>query len=151
MSVWPEWFKPELVWFLIGLALLLTELVTPGIVLGFFGIGAWIVALVCLVTDIGINWQLVIFLVSSIVLLILLRRRLMSLFGEHTDFENLADSVDVYTGKKVVVTRDIPLNMKGRVELNGTNWDAVADEFIAQGTVVEIMEKNNITFKVKPV
>ena len=39
--------------------------------------------------------------------------------------------------------------MKGRVEFHGTNWDAVADGIIPVGTDVEIMSKDNLTFKVK--
>ena len=35
----------ELVWFLFGLALMLGEIVTPGFVLIFFGIGAWLISL----------------------------------------------------------------------------------------------------------
>lgn len=34
--------KPELVWFIIGLVLFLLELVLPGFVIFFFGVGAWV-------------------------------------------------------------------------------------------------------------
>ena len=47
-----EFLKPELIWFLIGLVLLLMEFAIPGLVVLFFGIGAWVVAGVCLLTDI---------------------------------------------------------------------------------------------------
>lgn len=152
MDGFREWLRPELIWFVIGLALLLLELVTPGLVLFFFGMGAWLVALVCFMTDISLNTQLIIFLVSSFLFLILLRRRLKSLFfGRGSRFENIADLMDDYRGKKVRVTRDIPASAAGKIELNGTEWEAVADEAIAAGTIVEIVEKNNITFRVKSI
>ena len=34
-----------LIWFLLGMVLLIAELAMPGIVLLFFGIGAWVTAL----------------------------------------------------------------------------------------------------------
>ena len=43
--------KPELVWFIAGLGLFLLELVLPGFVIFFFGIGAWVTALICLVAQ----------------------------------------------------------------------------------------------------
>ena len=37
-------FTAEVIWFLIGVGLLLLELVAPGLIFVFFGIGAWITA-----------------------------------------------------------------------------------------------------------
>jgi inner membrane protein len=66
--------KPELIWFIIGLVMFLLELVIPGFFIFFFALGAWVTALVCLIADPGINVQLVIFTVSSVLSLLLLRR-----------------------------------------------------------------------------
>jgi len=44
-----EYLKPELIWFLAGLLLLLLEFAAPGLIVFFFGVGACIVAIVCLV------------------------------------------------------------------------------------------------------
>ena len=35
-------FSPELIWFVAGLALILSEFMLPGIILVFFGAGAWL-------------------------------------------------------------------------------------------------------------
>ena len=43
---------PAVIWFLVGLGLLLLELALPGLVILFFGAGAWVTALVCAITDI---------------------------------------------------------------------------------------------------
>ena len=39
----------------------------------------------------------------------------------------------------------------GKVEFHGTNWEAHADGDIAEGAVVEIIGKDNITLKVKAI
>ena len=41
--------RPELMWFILGLILFLLELVIPGFFIFFFGLGAWVTALVCLI------------------------------------------------------------------------------------------------------
>jgi len=121
-----EYLRPELVWFLVGLGLLLLEFVMPGLIVFFFGLGACIVAMVCLVTEASINTQLMIFIGSSILSLLLLRSWL-----------------------KGVVKEKIVPKLGGKVEFHGTNWAAQADEQIEAGTVVEIVAKDNITLKVK--
>ena len=37
--------SPTLVWFLVGLLLVIAELVVPGVILVFFGVAAWIVSI----------------------------------------------------------------------------------------------------------
>jgi membrane protein implicated in regulation of membrane protease activity len=76
---------PAVVWFLIGLGLLLLELILPGLVIIFFGAGAWITALVCVVTDINLNWQILIFLVASLLGLVLVRKYLKRKFFSKKD------------------------------------------------------------------
>ncbi|MDO9339567.1 MAG: NfeD family protein, partial [Bacteroidales bacterium] len=66
--------RPELFWFVIGLGLFLLELVMPGFFIFFFGLGAWVTALVCLIGDPGTNLQIIIFAVISVLSLIALRR-----------------------------------------------------------------------------
>ncbi len=79
-----DFLRPEVIWFLIGLVLLIMESVLPGLIIAFFGVGAWIVALVCLITDIGINTQLIIFIVSSVLSLLFLRKWLKEVFIGHS-------------------------------------------------------------------
>ena len=69
-----DFLTPEVIWFLVGLVLLVMEFMLPGLIIGFFGVGAWIVAIVCLMTDIGINAQLGIFIASSVLSLSVISR-----------------------------------------------------------------------------
>jgi membrane protein implicated in regulation of membrane protease activity len=78
---------PAVIWFLVGLGLLLLELALPGLVMLFFGAGAWVTAMVCAITDISLNWQIFIFLVASLLGLVLLRKYLKRRFFGKTDKE----------------------------------------------------------------
>ncbi len=150
MDTIKDFLRPEIIWFLIGLALLIMEFVLPGLIIAFFGVGAWIVALVCLITDIGINTQLIIFIVSSVLSLLCLRKWLKGVFLGHTvSKQNLKENLEEFVGQRAVVKETITPKAGGKVEFHGTNWEARADEEIAEGTVVEIVGKDNITLKVK--
>jgi len=146
-----DWLKPELIWFIAGLIMLLAEFTMPGLIIFFFGIGAWLVALICLFTDISLNMQLIIFLIASILLLVSLRKWLKNIFvGRTGQKESIDEFAHEYVGEKAVVTREIDSQTGGKVEFHGTSWNAESDETITQGTSVEIIAKNNITLKVKP-
>jgi len=150
MNTIKDFLRPEIIWFLIGLVLLIMEFVLPGLIIAFFGVGAWIVALVCLITDIGINTQLIIFIVSSVLALLCLRKWLKGIFLGHTvSKQNLKQNLEEFIGQRAVVKVKITPKAGGKVEFHGTNWEARADEEIAEETVVEIIGKDNITLKVK--
>jgi len=152
MEMLKDFLRPEIIWFLVGLLLLVLEFALPGLIVGFFGIGAWIVAVVCLITEIGLNSQLVIFIVSSVLSLLLLRRWLKGIFLGHSDSkQDLKHNFEEFVGQRAVVKEKIVPKLGGKIEFHGTNWEAQADEEIADGTVVEIVGKDNITLKVKAV
>jgi len=143
----------ELLWFIIGLILLLAELALPGLVIIFFGIGAWITALaIWLGVVTSFSGQLLTFLVSSVVALALFRKQGMRYFGGKISGKLRPDqSLDDVKGEKaVVVTAIKPKSVDGKVEFNGTMWAAESDVAIAPGTVVEVVERTNLTLKVKP-
>ena len=150
MDTIKDFLRPEIIWFLVGLALLILEFILPGLIIAFFGVGAWIVALVCLITDIGINTQLIIFIISSILSLLCLRKWLKGVFlGHAVSKQNLKENLDEFIGQKAVVKEKIIPKAGGKVEFHGTNWVAEADEEIAEGAMVRIIGKDNITLKVK--
>ncbi|MHC4912392.1 MAG: NfeD family protein [Planctomycetota bacterium] len=150
MDTIKEFLKPELIWFLIGIVLLVMEFVMPGLIVAFFGFGACVVALVCLLTDISLNAQLIIFIGSSVLSLLCLRKWLKGIFLGHTSSkQNLKEDIREFVGQKVVVIEKIVPNLGGKVEFHGTNWQAEAHEEIAAGAVVEIIGKDNLTLKVK--
>jgi inner membrane protein len=144
----------ELLWFLVGLVLLVSELALPGFVIVFFGVGAWITAL-C--TGIGLvstfNAQLLVFLISSILSLALFRNKGKRLFeGKVSRVWNPESSMEDLRGQRAVVLQAItPGSPGGRVEFHGTSWNAEAEAAIAAGQMVEITGQDNLTLRVKPI
>lgn len=148
-----EGLPAELLWFLLGLVLILSELVLPGFVIIFFGIGAWITALGMLigVAD-AFNAQLILFLLSSILSLILFRKHGKKYFQgrvSHT-LDDVAALDDVRGERALVIEDIVPSTLSGRVEFHGTHWKAIADQEIKKGAPVEILERHDLTLKVKP-
>ena len=147
-----EFLKPEIIWFLIGLILLLAEFAIPGLIIFFFGIGAWIVAGVCVFAEPGLNAQLLIFIISSVLLLLGLRHWLKGAFYGHVRAkQDTTEDLQEFVGEHVVVKEKITPSLPGKVELHGTNWTAAAEQEIPEGTVVEIISKDNLTLKVRPI
>jgi membrane protein implicated in regulation of membrane protease activity len=143
--------NPILIWFLLGLALILVEFMLPGIILVFFGGGAWIVAMT---TWLGLTdslWsQLLLFAVASILLLLCLRRWVRSQFlGFMSSEQDPTVDLDDFTGREVKVVQPItPGSRDGRVEFKGAEWLAVADQPLAEGKLVKILAVDGITLKV---
>jgi len=140
--------NPAVIWFLIGLAFLLLELALPGLVIFFFGIGAWITALVCAFTDINVNWQILIFMITSLLGLILLRKYIRRKFFDKKD-EKLEDQLEEFVGRTAKVVEDIK-DGEGVVEFKGTRWTAVSDQVIGKGESVTIVDKDSLKLIVKP-
>jgi membrane protein implicated in regulation of membrane protease activity len=145
-----SFLRPELIWFLVGLLLLFVEMAIPGFVIGFFALGAWIVALVTLFKPLTLNQELALFISTSVLSLVLARSWLKGLF---TGFVRARPDTDVdlgeFIGQRVLVTQAITAKLPGKVEFHGAPWQAAADREIPAGTVVEIVAKDNLTLKVK--
>jgi len=144
-------FNPELIWFLIGLVLLLLEFALPGIFVMFFGLGAWIVALLCLLFDFSLNLQLVVFILTSVALIFLLRKKLSKIFIGKTSSPNTQGDIEDFVGQKVTVIHEIRPNIPGKIIFHGTEWEADSDVFIPVGSVVVITGRDSIVLKVKPI
>lgn len=141
-----DFLKPEFIWAMIGLVLLLLEFALPGLIIFFFGVGAWIVAVTCFFIDINVNSQIGIFIVSSVVSLIVLRKWLRGIFVGHTYSKQTgAQDMNDLIGERVTVTEAIAPPQSGGVELHGVKWKATAESTIEAGQVVEIIGQDNLT------
>lgn len=141
--------KPELVWFMIGLAMFLLELVLPGFVIFFFGVGAWVTALLCLIANPGINLQAIVFGVTSILSLVLLRKMIQKRFFYSK--EELSNEVeDEFSGREGIALTDLIPGRTGKVEFKGTQWKAESLFEIAEGQRVVIKKKDSFKLIVEP-
>jgi len=138
---------PAVIWFLIGLGLLLLELVLPGLVILFFGVGAWVTALVCTFTNINLNFQILIFLVASLLGLVLLRKYLKNRFFNRSDKE-IDDQLEEFIGRKARAITEFK-DGSGKIEFKGTNWSARCVDPVAKGDWVEITAKDSLILQVK--
>lgn len=138
---------PAVIWFLAGLGLLLLELVLPGLVILFFGAGAWVTALVCAFTNINLNVQILIFLLASLLGLVLLRKYLKKRFFNRSD-EEIKDQLEEFIGRKARAIADFK-DGAGKVEFKGTQWSARCSEPVMKGDWVLIKSKDSLTFNVE--
>jgi len=137
------------IWFCIGLSLLIAEALLPGLILFFFGFGAWLTALVTLWLPLPLTLQLVLFLSSSSILLFTLRSSLKKIFSGRIVNDNFdEDDFDGDIGQTAVVKVAIHPNQKGRVEFHGSLWTAESDQTLEEERQVKIIGKDNITLKV---
>jgi membrane protein implicated in regulation of membrane protease activity len=141
--------QPALIWFFIGLGLILFELAVPGFVLIFFGVGAWCTALLTYLTGMGLIWQIAFFVAASVITLVLLRKYLKKkFFSEEKGSPSTLE--DEFIGKTAVAETDIVPDVGGKVSFKGTIWTAKSDTKIIAGSTVVITGKESITLFIKP-
>ena len=136
-----------LIWFLIGLPFFIAEMAIPGFILFFFGLGAWVVSIVTAIfPDISFNKQILLFSISSIGSLLILRNYLKSVFlgvqnegndsyGPMKEGDNLA-----------VVTKDIKADGSYcEIKFQGTFYKAKSNEDIDinVGENVKVLDKGD--------
>jgi membrane protein implicated in regulation of membrane protease activity len=141
------YLTPVVVWLSLGVLLLIIEVSTGGFWVGFFGVGALIASLAIWIGMAeGIDTQIAIFLVTSILLLLALRRPLTRWLNRDAPSTTFGD-----TGQAAVVVQEIPAGGIGRVSYQGSTWDAESDrgERIPRDTRVRIVRQKGIRLYVR--
>ncbi|HJB67053.1 MAG TPA: NfeD family protein [Candidatus Mailhella merdavium] len=146
------------IWFLIGVACMIGELFTASFIVVFFGIGAWAAALVAAVYA-GLEQELTAFLLVSLLSLLFLRRRLVTVFqGQKADAPSGCTSdaapTFAYAGALAEVSRAIPAGGVGEVSLGGSFWRAKSSHFLPEGTRVRVKgpsQEDVLVLEVEPV
>ncbi|MCF7791438.1 MAG: NfeD family protein [Victivallales bacterium] len=146
-------FNMVFIWALIGIILFFIEFLAPGFVIFFFGLGAITVSLLCyLFPDLTINTQLLVFIITSIAMLLILRGWFKNIFsGIFNQKDVMPKNIDTYIGKTAVVSEEIKPNHPGKIEFHGTEWEANSNVRIKKGESVVIIRQDNITFEVKKI
>jgi inner membrane protein len=137
--------SPVIVWAVIGVVLIIIEMHNLTFVLAFFGLGALIVSITTWIgITPGLNSELAVFSISSLLLMVALRKTAKKLFfGSH-------DMPPDYKGQKVKVVKEIPVGGEGAISYRGSIWIAFSDspEIISEGSTVEINSLDGIRAKV---
>ena len=140
------------IWFIAGIILTLAEFVIPGFVICFFGGAALIVGVLqWLFPALTLAWQLLLFAVFGVLLLIGCRRFMPGIFrGGESAAESDIDN-DGVAGENCVCSEAISPGVPGKVDFRGSLWSASADESIEAGTVCVVISRNNLTLNVRKV
>lgn len=148
-----SFFTPYFIWFFIGFVFVVLELAVPGFILFFFGIGAWLTAFLLVFVDFSVQWQLAIFIVSSLVSLLGLRRFALNIFQGFSQQKD-ASAVFEDSGQLVEVVEDILLDKPGQIKYRGSFWKAVSSVALKKGEMAILSEKadkSGIAYVVLPV
>jgi len=141
----------ELIWFICGLVLILAEFAVPGVILVFFGIGAWIVALALFVGIVeSPGAQLLLFAAASVALLVVLRKWIRQRFsGFVSNSQSPEKNLDEFEGRRVVVIEDIAPGKPGKVEFKGAPWSARSEDILKKGESGTIKQLDGLTLIVE--
>jgi inner membrane protein len=111
-----EWW----VWVLVAFLLLTIEFFATTAHVGFFAIGAFLVAiLVGAGVPIPLWAQLLTFAISSVVLLVFVRPVVVRKLGLST-----THIVDTLVGEQAIVLTDLAVAAEGKAEMRGSTWTA---------------------------
>jgi membrane protein implicated in regulation of membrane protease activity len=147
----PTELDTKMLWFIAGLILILLEFAAPGVVVIFFGLGAWVVAMAMWAGLIeSVPAQCLTFAVASLILLFALRRYVASWFvgGASDGTSNLEEE---FTGKTVRVVHTIGGGEHtGKVELKGAEWNARSEGPIEEGETATVVRRDGLELIVEP-
>jgi len=142
--------NPVFLWLIAAVILLVLEFAIPGVLVIFFSFGALVLMLLTWIfPSLPLNFQLIIFLIISVLSLILMRRKLKKVFRGKKTTTSDSDESDEIIGKTVTVTVDITPKSAGRISLNGTEWTAESTEECKTGERVIITGRESLVLKVK--
>lgn len=139
-------YNAAVVWFILGFVFFLLEFVVPGLILFFFAVSAWIVAILLLFVDLSINSQLLIFLAGSVLTILLFRKWVKKIIWARKQSSEIEDEFIGKTGKAQTF---ISPGNKGKVEFKGTTWDATSEDVIEKGENVVVVGNDSIILIVK--
>ncbi len=135
-----------ILWFVIALLALVVEISTTELVSIWFIIGAFITMIVSAIWPTNYIAQVCVFVISSILSLIILRPILNKKLKLNQKSD--ADSINTMIGYVGFCETDIDKD-GGKVNVNGTSWNAKSDTFIEKGERIKVIKEENITLIVE--
>lgn len=130
------------IWLIIAILFFILEMMGPGFLLFWVGVGALIAMVVSIFVD-NIVVQIGVFTVASTVLLFC-TRPFVKKFSKNDNTITNAKSI---IGKKAIVTKEInSLKGTGQIKVNGEAWSAKSskEDIIEEGAKVTILNINGV-------
>ena len=134
-------------WFLMAVALLMLEMLLPGVYLLWFGLAAVLVGFLAMVTDMGWQWQVITFGIISMLTVLGVRRFARS-DATASDLPDLNERGQQYVGRVVVVDEAIT-GGRGRVKVGDTVWAAEGPD-LPVGARAKVMAVRGTVLVVEP-
>lgn len=141
--------EPWMVWIAIGVICMIIEIFTPGFLFMSFGAGAIITGLFSLIPFVKLPFQILVFAIVTFLVFISMRKfskKLISKVSQETNIFALK-------GKTGIVTKEIPIDSRGYVKIEGEEWSAVSQDNtqIKKGEKVLIVavEGNKVVVSIK--
>jgi membrane protein implicated in regulation of membrane protease activity len=94
-----SFYNAAVIWFIAGLIFFLLEFAVPGLILFFFAVGAWMVAILSFFFDLSVNTQLILFLAGSILTTMLFRKWVKKIIWTKKNSTELENEFIGKTGK----------------------------------------------------
>ena len=138
-------------WLIIAGVCFIIEMATIGFFIFWFGVGALISMIVSIFFPGNILLQSIVFVVSSVILLLLTKPLVNKFTKKDKKIETNAYSI---IGKKGIVVQDInPTFGVGQIKVSGEVWSAkTTDEStIEKGTQIEIKQIDGVKAVVEPI
>lgn len=136
-------------WMVAMWVFVIVEVISPNLVSLWFAVGS-VAALIAANYSFKIQWQMVIFLIVSLILLSLLR----PIYIKYIKVKNIKTNVDALIGEEGFVTADINnVEGKGLVKVKGQIWSARSqdEEIISSGAKIKILKIEGVKLIVKAV
>ena len=136
-------------WMVAMWVFVIVEVISPNLVSLWFAVGS-VAALIAANYSFKIQWQMVIFLIVSLILLSLLR----PIYIKYIKVKNIKTNVDALIGEVGFVTADINnVEGKGLVKVKGQIWSARSqdEEIISSGAKIKILKIEGVKLIVKAV
>lgn len=138
-------FPPWLIWFLIGIVVMLAELIVPGFVIIFFGLGCMGAAVAAGAVPDAYSFQFVAFLGVSLISLVTLRKMAMKIFVGRSEVPANDETGNVVVGARIKIDQDIEPGSEVRVRYRGTMWTAVSLDRMSAGAEAEIVGVDSVS------
>lgn len=139
------------IWLIIAILLVILEICTAAFGSICFAIGA-AVAAIAAGLGAGLTWQILIFVVVSMLTFVFLRPFMLKFLDRKS--KDVKTNADALVGKRAVVSERIDASqLTGRVSVDGDDWKAVSEDgsVIEKGTPVEIVKLDSIILTVKAI
>jgi membrane protein implicated in regulation of membrane protease activity len=139
------------IWLIVSILLVILEICTAAFGSICFAIGA-AVAAIAAGLGAGLTWQILIFVVVSMLTFIFLRPFMLKFLDRKS--KDVKTNADALVGKRAVVSERIDASqLTGRVSVDGDDWKAVSEDgsVIEKGTPVEIVKLDSIILTVKAI